>query len=130
MNPEIRSLFPITEKYVYLNHGAVSPLSVRVRDAMVKLLDDVVERGAVGYDDWCATYEQARMSAARLVNARAHEIAFMHNTSEGISMVANGITWREGDNIVTSNVEFPSNFYPWMRISNEYGVEMKMASER
>jgi len=130
MNREIRSLFPITEKYVYLNHGAVSPLSVRVRDAMVGFVEDIVERGAVGYEDWCATYERTRESAARLVNASAHEIAFMHNTSEGISTIANGITWREGDNVVTSNVEFPSNFYPWMRISNEKRVEMKLASER
>jgi cysteine desulfurase/selenocysteine lyase len=130
MNREIRSLFPITEKYIYLNHGAVSPLSVRVRDAMVGLVDDVLERGAVGYDDWLAAYERTRKSAARLVNARSHEIAFMHNTSEAISTVANGLTWREGDTVVTSNVEFPSNFYPWMRIAQEYGVEMKLASER
>jgi cysteine desulfurase / selenocysteine lyase len=130
MNREIRSLFPVTEKYVYLNHGAVSPLSVPVRDAMLGIIGDVAERGAVGYEDWCATYERTRGSAARLVNAGAHEIAFMHNTSEAISTVANGITWRKGDNVVTSNVEFPSNFYPWMRISNEQGVEMKLAAER
>ncbi len=130
MNREIRSLFPVTEKYVYLNHAAVSPLSVPVREAMLGIIDDVSERGTVGYEDWCATYERTRESAARLVNASAHEIAFMHNTSEAISTVANGITWREGDNVVTSNVEFPSNFYPWMRISNEQGIEMKLAAER
>jgi selenocysteine lyase/cysteine desulfurase len=130
MNREIRSLFPITKNYVYLNHAAVSPPSIRVRDAMAGLIDDVVERGAVGYDDWLKTYERTREAAARLVNARSHEIAFMHNTSEAISTVANGIRWREGDTIVTSNVEFPSNFYPWMRIGQEHGVEMKLAPER
>ncbi len=130
MNREIRSLFPVTENYIYLNHGAVAPLSTRVRDAMMSLVDDVVERGAVGYEGWLETYERARRSAAQLVNARTHEIAFMRNTSEAISTVANGITWREGDTIVTSNVEFPSNFYPWMRISDEHGAKMKLAPER
>src|SRR6185295_17139460 len=68
--------------------------------------------------------------AARLVNARTHEIAFMRNTSDGLSAVANGIDWRAGDNVVTCNVEFPSNIYPWMRLSEERGITMKFAEER
>src|SRR5436309_16107898 len=117
MNDTIRSLFPVTEKYVYLNHAAVSPLSTRVREAMNQLIDDVLLNGAANYQDWLAAYERARASAARLVNARPHEIAFMRNTSEAISTVANGIAWRAGDNLVTTGVEFPANVYPWMRIA-------------
>ncbi|HET9532728.1 MAG TPA: aminotransferase class V-fold PLP-dependent enzyme [Blastocatellia bacterium] len=130
MNKEIRSLFPITDKYIYMNHSAVSPLSTRVRDAMKGLIDDVTENGSVNYGDWCRAYEHTRASAARLVNARPHEIAFMRNTSEAISAVANGIDWREGDTVVTCNVEFPSNFYPWMRLREERGIKMKLAAER
>jgi selenocysteine lyase/cysteine desulfurase len=112
-----------------MNHAAVSPLSVRVRDAMIGLIDDVAVNGAVNYDHWCAAYDHTRRSAARLVNARAHEIAFMRNTSDAISAVANGIAWREGDNVVTCNVEFPANIYPWMRLREERGIKMKMAAE-
>ncbi|HEY7547691.1 MAG TPA: aminotransferase class V-fold PLP-dependent enzyme [Blastocatellia bacterium] len=130
MNESIRSLFPVTEKYVYMNHAAVSPVSTRVRDAMVGLIEDVTRNGSVNYDDWCDAYEHTRMSAAKLVNARAHEIAFMRNTSEAISAIANGISWREGDNVVTCNVEFPANVYPWMRLREERGIKMKMAAER
>src|ERR1043165_568466 len=103
MNDAIRSLFPVTEKYVYLNHAAVSPLSTRVRDAMNQLVDDVTLNGSANYHEWLATYERARASAARLVNARPQEIAFMRNTSEAISTVANGLAWRTGDNIVTTS---------------------------
>lgn len=130
MNKEIRSLFPVTDRYIYMNHAAVSPLSTRVRDAMRKLIDDVTENGSVNYDDWLRAYEHTRASAARLVNARPHEIAFMRNTSGALSTVANGIDWREGDTVVTCNVEFPSNFYPWMRLREERGIKMRLADER
>ena len=130
MNQTIRSLFPVTEKYIYLNHAAVSPLSTRVRDAMQALIDDVTLNGSANYEDWCRTYEQTRHSAARLVNAHPHEIAFMRNTSDALSAVANGIDWREGDNIVSCNVEFPSNIYPWLRLDDAFGVKLKLAEER
>lgn len=130
MNQAIRSLFPVTEKYTYLNHSAVCPLSTRVRDAMNALVEDVTHNGSVNYNDWLQTYERTRESAARLVNARAHEIAFMRNTSDAISAVANGIEWREGDNVVTCNVEFPANVYPWMRLCEERGIQLRFAEER
>jgi selenocysteine lyase/cysteine desulfurase len=130
MNNAIRSLFPITEQYVYMNHAAVAPLSTRVRDGMFALVEDVTRNGSVNYEEWCQTYERTRESAARLVNATAHEIAFMRNTSDALSAVANGIDWHEGDNVVTCNVEFPSNIYPWMRLSEKRSIAMKFAEER
>lgn len=130
MNQTIRSLFPVTDKYIYMNHAAVSPLSTSARDAMQALIEDVTLNGSANYEDWCRTYEETRHSAARLVNARPHEIAFMRNTSEALSAVANGIDWREGDNVVSCNVEFPSNIYPWQRLRETHGVQMKLAEER
>jgi len=90
----------------------------------------VMRNGTVSYDAWCRTYERTRESAARLVNARSHEIAFMRNTSEALSAVANGIDWREGDNVVTCNVEFPANIYPWMRLCESRGIHMRFGEER
>lgn len=130
MNQTIRSFFPITENYIYLNHAAVSPLSTRVRDAMSGLTEQVMRHGTAHYEDWYRTYELTRASAARLVNARPHEIAFMRNTSAAISSVANGLDLREGDNVVTCSVEFPSNIYPWMRLREERGLKLKFAPER
>ena len=129
MNNAIRSLFPVTEKYIYLNHAAVSPLSTRVREAMNRLIDDVTLNGSANYAEWLDAYERARASAARLVNAHPSEIAFMRNTSEAISAVANGLAWRAGDNIVTNNVEFPANVYPWMRVAEKHNVTIKKALE-
>jgi cysteine desulfurase / selenocysteine lyase len=130
MNESIRSLFPVTEKFIYMNHAAVSPLSKPVRDAMVGITDDVMLNGTGNYDDWYRTYELARSAAARLVNAQPHEIAFMPNTSAAISAIANGLELRSGDNIVSCEVEFPANVYPWMRLKEELGITMKLAPER
>jgi len=130
MNTEIRALFPVTKKYIYMNHAAVAPLSSRARDAMRSIIDDITENGTANYRGWLDTYERVRASAAKLVNARPHEIAFMKNTSEAISTVANGLDWEPGDNVVSCNVEFPANVYPWLRLKHERGVVMKLAQER
>src|SRR5262249_44487128 len=47
-----------------------------------------------------------------------------------ISTIANGIDWKPGDNVVTCDVEFPANIYPWMRLQARRGVELRMAPER
>jgi selenocysteine lyase/cysteine desulfurase len=56
-------------------------------------------------------------------------VALIKNTSEGISFVAAGFPWKEGDNVVTANVEFPSNIYPWMRLASR-NVEVRMVQAR
>ncbi len=108
-----RSQFPVTGSLVYMNHAAVSPLSRRVRDAMVGLLDEVHQRGAENWQQWVRAYDSARHSLARLLNAESSEIALTKNTSEGVSTFANGLEWRPGDEIVSIEGEFPSNYYAW-----------------
>ncbi|HKQ76332.1 MAG TPA: aminotransferase class V-fold PLP-dependent enzyme [Blastocatellia bacterium] len=130
MNHEIRKLFPVTQNYVYLNHAAVCPISIPVYDRMQRHTRDLLENGAVHFRDWLAAVKQTRDLAARLINASPDEIAFAPNTSAGLSMIANGIDWRAGDNIVTADCEFPANVIPWMRIKREFGVEVRMAHER
>jgi cysteine desulfurase / selenocysteine lyase len=130
MNSEIRKLFPVTQNYVYLNHAAVCPISIPVYDRIQRHTRDVMENGAVNYREWLAAIRQARELAARLINAGPDEIAFASSTSAGLAMIANGVDWRAGDNIVTADCEFPANIVPWMRIKREFGVEVKMARER
>jgi selenocysteine lyase/cysteine desulfurase len=54
----------------------------------------------------------------------------MRNTSDGLSAIANGLRWQRGDNVVTFRREFPSNIYPWLRLREAYGVEIRMCEER
>jgi selenocysteine lyase/cysteine desulfurase len=125
-----RSEFPVTKSYVYMNHAGVAPLSRRVMDAMIGFVEDATVNGAVNVDSWTETVELCRSVAAQLINADATEIAFMKNTTQGILIAANGIDWREGDNVVTTAVEFPANVYPWWSLKERYGVETRMVPER
>ena len=109
---EYRCYFPITERYVYLNHASVSPLSSLARDRMAELLDGVVRHGARKAEEWDRMQSATRSAAARLVNAEARQIAFLRNTSEALSIVANGLDWRPGDNIVSTAWSFPRTSIP------------------
>lgn len=124
-----RKQFPVTEKYIYLNHAGIAPLPLCVHQAMEGFLDDATNNGAVNSNHWSATAEVCRANAAKLINSDVDEIAFMKNTSQGIIIAANGIDWREGDNVVTTAVEFPANVYPWWSLKR-LGVETRMVPER
>ncbi len=115
MNDTLRALFPVTERVNYLNHAAVSPPPRPTIDAIQSHLADVSENGSVNFRDWLATKERARRLVAAMLGAQPEQVAFMRNTSDGLSTVANGLDWRAGDNLVTFRREFPSNIYPWLR---------------
>lgn len=129
MTPEIRALFPITQRYIYLNHAAVSPLSTRAVSAMRAQMDEVAEHGTHRWTKWMVGVEATRKAIAKLIHTSPGRIAFMPNTSTGISTVANGIEWLPGDNVVSAECEFPANIYPWM-ILRDRGVELRLARER
>lgn len=130
MNPELRTLFPIAERLVYLNHAAVSPIPTSTLAATEAQLRDVHEKGSLNYRNWLSVKEEARKLLAALLGARPEQVAFVRNTSDALSTVANGIPWKSGDNIVTFRKEFPSNIYPWLRMRNAHGVEVRMCEER
>jgi len=130
MTPELRALFPITERSIYFNHAAVSPPPITTIQAVESQLKDVHENGSINFRDWLATKEQARELLANLLGARSEQVAFVRNTSDALSSVANGLSWRKGDNIVTFSREFPSNIYPWLRVRDNFGVEVRMCEER
>jgi cysteine desulfurase/selenocysteine lyase len=130
MNSELRALFPITERFVYLNHAAVSPPPVPTIKAVQDQLHDVSENGSFNYRSWVATKERTRQLAAAMIGARSDQVCFMRNTSDGLSTVANGLRWRAGDNVVTFQNEFPSNIYPWLRLREVGGVEVRLCPER
>src|SRR5262249_38170316 len=129
MTPELRALFPITERAVYLNHAAVSPPPTTTIQAVESQLKDVHENGSINFHNSLAVKERARELLARLLCGRSEQIAFVRNTSDALSTVANGMTWKTGDNIVTFSREFPSNIYPWLRIRDAFGVEVRMCEE-
>jgi selenocysteine lyase/cysteine desulfurase len=121
-------LFPILKRWNFFNHAGVSPLSGPAADAMrtyAAQAESDVYLGTHWYDD----AEKLRDSIAGLINAHRDEIAFIKNTSEGISIVASGLDWQWGDVIVTTAVEYPANIYPWMEAVRNHGCKLVLIPE-
>lgn len=130
MDDALRALFPITAHAIYLNHAAVAPPPAPTIEAVAQQLKDVAENGSLHYRNWLRERQETRELLAAMLGARPEQVAFVRNTSDGLSTVANGLRWRAGDNIVTFRNEFPSNIYPWLRISQVFGVELRFCEER
>lgn len=127
----LRDTFPVTQHWSYLNHAAVSPLSTRVRKAISDIVDDTVQHGVVNYNErWAGRLQAVRDTVARLLGADTEEIALTGNTSNGLLIVANGLDWQPGDNIVTADIEFPANVYPWKFLEQRGEVEVRLAPGR
>lgn len=123
----IRAEFPITRNHNFQNHAAVAPLSRRAADAAREYLDHAVNHGYIG-GEFFKRVDRIRAQAARLIGAKPDEVTFSKNTSDGISMVANGLSWNTGDNVVITNAEFPANVYAWQALRSR-GVEVRMVLE-
>ena len=124
MNPlrRFREEFPVSRTHIFLNHGGVSPTSTRVVDAVHAFMDSTARVGRPSFDDWESVATGCRERFARLVGCGPDEIAFVRNTSHGLSLLAAGLDWRPGDRVAAAAaVEYPSNVYPWMDLE-ERGV--------
>jgi len=119
--------FPHLDELIYLNHAAVAPWPHRSSAAAVRFADENMRLGSKHYPKWLLVEQRLKRNLARLINApAASDIALVKNTSEALSFVAYGLRWNSGDNIVSSNQEFPSNRIVWESLGR-YGVEFREA---
>ncbi len=119
--------FPLTDELIYLNHAAVAPWPKRTSAAVITFAEQNTRYGSHFYLDWLNKESELRSQLQTLLNAPSVEdIALVKNTSEALSFVAYGLTWQAGDNIVSSNEEFPSNRLPWESLADQ-GVEFRQA---
>lgn len=119
--------FPLSDDLIYLNHAAVAPWPKRTSLAVIKFAEQNTRYGSRFYPDWLIKEAELRTQLRTLLNApSADDIALVKNTSEALSFVAYGLNWQIGDNIVSSNEEFPSNRLPWESLAT-LGVEFRQA---
>jgi len=118
--------FPLADDVYYLNHAAVAPWPRRTADAVASFAQENMTYGAQHYLKWLKVERALRESLAWLINAPSfQDIALLKNTSEALSVVAYGIDWRPGDNIVSYADEFPSNRIVWESLASK-GAELRL----
>lgn len=121
----IRANYPHIEAgHIYLNHAAISPLSLRIQKAINHFLLDRQAGEIDNFMLWEEQVESVRRMTASLIHApSAQQISFCGNTSDAISAVTEGLHWVEGDEVILNTHEFPSNVQPY-RILESKGVRI------
>lgn len=122
----MNAYFQLDENIIHLNHAAVAPWPVVTRDAVIAFAKENSAIGSQRYDVWMKTEQQLKHKMKQLINASStDEIAILKNTSEGLSLIAQGLSFEDGDNIVVPAEEFPSNKIVWQALESE-SVEIRL----
>jgi selenocysteine lyase/cysteine desulfurase len=124
---DYRAEFPVTREWSFLNHAAVAPLSKRAHDRILEWAHDFTYHGNIREAEWYREIEDVRKVSADLIGAEPREIAFLKNTSEGLSLVAEGLGLKAGESVVTVKGEFPANVYPWLHLQSR-GIDVRQVA--
>ncbi|HTL17294.1 MAG TPA: aminotransferase class V-fold PLP-dependent enzyme [Patescibacteria group bacterium] len=123
-----RHEFPVTAQKIFLAHGGDCPLPRRVAEAVAQYA-----RNATTGDQEKFVYpnilSEGRKLAARILNCKAEEVAFVGPTSLALSFIGSGLSFRRGDNVLIYFDDYPSNVYPWMALADQ-GVEVRLMNTR
>jgi selenocysteine lyase/cysteine desulfurase len=123
-NEEERLLsFPVTRKRIFLGHAGVTALPA----CAAKAMNAYVTESSVNQQEFSGVLKEiasTRADAASLLGADAGEITLLGPTSLGLSLFANGIDWRSGDEVVIYGEDYPANVYPWLNLER-HGVVMR-----
>ena len=127
----LRDQIPVCQKMVYMNTGWSGPSPVPIVEAIKQRLEYEMEQGPTTrdvYESGREIQEQVRQAVAQLLNASIEEICLTENTTEGLNIVVNGLPWREGDEIITFELEHSSVLVPSYYQQRRHGVVVKVLS--
>ena len=112
---------------IHLNHAGIAPWPQSTARAISDFAKENVLFGSTNAKHWSQRATALRDLLRELINAASSdEIAFVKNTSEGLSLVAHGIDWRTNDNIVFAMQEFPSNRIVWESLQKHTSIETRI----
>lgn len=123
-----RADFPITGEVTFLNTASISLTAVPVQLETRDFEESIVSLGTINFDDDAENrvYEGVRDSGAALLGCGPEEIAVMTSATEALCQVAWWLRPGEGTNVVSLDIEFPSVTYPWLRLAEELGTEVRL----
>ena len=102
-----RDQFPVADRFRYLNHARTAAPPTVVAHALARDASASTMLGStVDTRRWART-EAVRTTCAGLLGASVEDISFVRNTTDGMSLVANGIEWAAGDQVAVAEREYP-----------------------
>lgn len=121
---EFRQHFPVVREKRYANIAYTSPLSPSVAQAVGHFFEDI-SFARSDKPQWLADAQTLRGRIAALIGGEAKRVAFTKNTTEGLNIVAQGLDWQAGDNVVVDDQEHPTNALPWLNLRKR-GVQVRV----
>lgn len=121
----VRKEFPALKGRVFLNTATYGQLPRRATEAVSQHFRRRDERACSDFLSWFDDMDVLRQSIAKWIRATADDIAFVTTASHALSIVMEGIVWREGDEIVTLEDEFPNQVYA---AQSRFGIHGVVAS--
>jgi len=122
----IKAAFPALNNMVFLNSAGLTPIPAPCRDVMLEMTQDLCSYAYLKMAKWELQVSKARQTAAAITGCSPKEMAFVKNTSTGVSIVASGLRLAPGDEVIINDLEFPSNVYPWLNLERK-GVVVRRA---
>jgi cysteine desulfurase / selenocysteine lyase len=113
----------------YLDYAGLGRLRPAAATAMREALDEVLPYGSAEIGRLFGARSAARRSAAELLCSDPDDLALVPNTSTGIHLVADGLDWRPGDEVVVFDRDFPAIVRPWLRLAR-HGVRLRWVPMR
>ena len=119
---KIRALFPVTQEAIYLNSASQAPLNTLVNSKLQNYL-----AAELNFKDKIVFNRDAiRAPLAKLLGGSKEEYALTTSTGVGLGIIAQGIHFKKGDNIVIPEKEHWNNAFPWLNLQHK-GVEVRFA---
>ncbi len=121
--------FPQLMERIWLNSAAYTPHATSVVEAMNQFINifHIPSSGEDVIEMFENLNKEVYEGAAKLLDCSAKEISLINNTAHGLNFPLHGLDWEKGDNLVTSELEFPTNYLPWKYISKRKGVKFRAA---
>ena len=113
---------------VHLATGGESPMLTSHDAAIQRFIQDKAQ-GERARGLKAEVLQHARNKSAKLFSVNPEEITFLSSASEGVNLVAYGLDWQAGDNVVVADVEFPSDVLPWTKLADQ-GVEVRVVRHK
>ena len=117
------------KQLVYLDSAATSLTPKVVVDAVVDYYNKYnanIHRGVYKLSELATIkYEEAHKKVADFINAEFEEVIFTKGTTESLNLLAYTIDFKEGDEIVLTEMEHHSNLVPWQQIAKKKNLKVK-----
>jgi selenocysteine lyase/cysteine desulfurase len=125
-----REDFPAFDRFTYLNTASAGLVPASVIQLAHEFEAELAQAGTTGMDEdtEVGILEDARGAAAELLGADPSLIAVGTSFTEALCQVAWWLRPGRGQNVVSSDVDFPSVTYPWHRIAEDTGCQVRLVS--